>query len=66
MLGVVEPGEVGPTLFLWATDREIVIEPFTGGTFVYPSVIPALEAIERWAESLSKGKRVPFGSSQRR
>lgn len=60
MLGVVEHGQVGPTLFVWASDGGIVVEPFSGGSIIYLSLEEALSAIARWADGLIKGQRVPF------
>ncbi len=61
MFGVVERGQVGPTLFLWLTERGAVVEPFSGGAFAYPTLTQALDAIRRWAAVLVAGRRVPFG-----
>jgi hypothetical protein len=62
MLGVVEHGQLGPTLFMWAADWGIIIEPFSGGLFTYTTLAAALCALSRWAEMVVAGKRVPFGS----
>ena len=49
MFGVIERGEVGPTLFVWVADWGVIIEPFSGGSFVYTSVTAALQALSGWA-----------------
>ncbi len=62
MLGVVEHSQRGPTLFVWAADWGIVIEPFNGGSFIYPDFEEALNALSRWARLIIAGQRVHFGS----
>lgn len=64
LLGVVEHAQTGVTLFVWAAEFGIVVEPFSGGSFIYVSLATALGALTRWAEARVRGERVQFGSDQ--
>ena len=50
MLGLVEHDQPGPTLFVWADDWGLVVEPFSGGSFTYLSLSAVLSELSRWAE----------------
>ena len=63
ILGVIECGQVGPTFFVWAADWGIIVEPISGGSFTYPNLRAAFNAISLWMEIILRGKRVPFGTS---
>lgn len=65
MLGIVEHGQVGPTFFMWRSDIGVVVEPFSGGTLLYPTIEDALAALTHWAMQALQGRREPLRPHQR-
>jgi hypothetical protein len=61
MLGIVECGEVGPTMLIWAAAWGIVVEPLSGGSFIFPSLAAALAELSQWAGRVLAGDRKRFG-----
>jgi hypothetical protein len=61
MLGVVECGEVGPTMLVWAAAWGVAVEPLSGGSFTFPSLAAALGELSQWAGRVLVGDRKRFG-----
>lgn len=60
MLGLVEHAQINPTFFIWRAGFGVVVEPFSGGTRLYPTVQDALAALTDWATLVLQGRREPL------
>jgi hypothetical protein len=65
MLGVIEYNEIGPTMWVWAATWGIIVEPLSGGSYIYPTISAALAAVSEWAERIIIGDRIIFGNDPR-
>lgn len=58
MLGVIEFGYEGPSVFFWCSENGVILQPFSGGkTQTYVTIEQALHALTHWSLARLEGRQ---------